>query len=300
MSPTDPKKTRTVRIPRVVLRGGRANATGCLTVIRGLGHDLGKNVMVDGEVVIGRGDDCELVVEDFGASRQHCRVVRQEAGRYVLDDLQSTNGTLVNGTPVDSGWELRDGDKMFIAETVVRFTLYDEIDLKFSSEVAHLIGTDPLTGLESKRSFDHALDHAVAQALRGGDRLAILMMDLDGIKQINDTHGHLFGAYAIRQAGRLIAEVLGPAGRACRFGGDEFTALLPGMDKDRAVIVAERIRSSLEDAGLEKDSIPLRPTISIGVADLPTDGDDVIALVAAADRALYQAKAEGKNRVVSG
>ena len=229
--------------------------------------------MVDGETVIGRDKDCELVIEDFRASRRHCRIYRQRPDSYVLEDLRSTNGTLVNGTPVDEPWKLRDGEKIFIGETVVRFTLYDEIDLKFSSEVAHLIGTDPLTGLESKRSFDHALGYAVAQALRAGRRLAILMMDLDGIKQINDTHGHLFGAYTIQQAGRLIAAVVGRSGRACR------------------------IRRDLENAGLEKDSIRLRPTISIGVADLPEDGEDEISLIAAADHALYRAKAEGKNRV---
>lgn len=300
MSPRDPDKTRTFQIPRAVAQTGGPAATGCLTVIRGQGHDLGKNLLVDDAVVIGRSKDCELVVEDFGASRRHCRIFREQPDCYVLEDLRSTNGTLVNGTPVESRWELRNGEKIFIGETVVRFTLYDDIDLKFSSEVRHLLGTDPLTGLESKRSFDHALDYAVAQALRAERLLAILMMDLDGIKQINDAHGHLFGAYTIQQAGRLIAEVVGGAGRACRFGGDEFTVFLPGMDKSEACRVAERIRSGLENAGLEKDSIPLRPTVSIGVAELPEDGGDVLSLITVADRALYRAKAEGKNRVCRG
>lgn len=180
---------------------------------------------------------------------------------------------------------------------MVRFSLADEWDLDFQREVAQLVSTDPLTGLGSKRSFDEALDQALACSRELGEPLALLMMDLDRIKPINDRYGHLFGAHCIREAGRIIGRVVGDAGQACRFGGDEFTAFLPGRDRTAALELAERIRVAVETAGMAKDGVPLSPTISIGAAAFPVDADGVLDLTAAADRALYRAKARGKNRV---
>jgi diguanylate cyclase (GGDEF)-like protein len=274
--------------------GGR---TGCLTVIRGRGNDLGKHRVLDVPVVVGRGADCDFVIEDFGASRRHCRVAREGPDQYLLEDLDSTNGTRVDGIKIRGTLMLADGQKIFIGDTVLRFQLYDAMDLKFSSQVTHLLGTDPLTGLQSKRTFDDALDYAITAAARAGEPLSLMMMDMDGIKQINDTHGHLFGAHAIKQAGKLIEQVLAGRGQASRFGGDEFTAFMRGRGKKSALQVAEKIRADLEAAHIEKDGILLHPTISIGVAALPEDGKDVVSLVSAADKALYDAKAQGKNRV---
>jgi len=263
----DPNRTELIRSNRDSGEAERPRI-GSVTVIRGRGDDLGR-----------------------------CRIVPKGGSRHVLEDLGSTNGTLVDGTRVNQAWNLEDGQKILIGETVLRFELHDEIDLKFSAEVAHLLRTDPLTGLQSKRSFDHALAFAVTEAVRAGTPLSVLMMDLDGIKQINDTHGHLFGAYSIQQAGQIIQCELGQGDRACRFGGDEFTAYLPGQDRSAATAFAERIRSKLDTAGLEKDGVPLHPTVSIGVSTLPDDGEDQQELVTAADKALYRAKAAGKNRV---
>jgi len=192
---------------------------------------------------------------------------------------------------------LREGDKIYTGDTVLRFSLADEIDVGFQREVARMLATDPLTGLESKRSFDHRLEGALQGARRAGDELAMLMMDMDGIKGVNDTHGHLYGAHCIRTAGGLIGDVLGRSGHACRFGGDEFTAFLPGANKAAALAVAEKIRSAIDRAGMEKNGIALHPTISIGVASFPGDGENATDLTHAADMALYRAKKKGKNRV---
>lgn len=274
--------------------GGR---TGCVTVIHGRGHDLGRHRVLNQKLVIGRGQSCDFTIEDFGASRKHCAVLHKGDERYFIEDLDSTNGTEISGVRVVSPQLLRDGDKIFIGDTVLRFRLYDALDLKFSSEVTALIGTDPLTGLQAKRPFDHALEYAFTEAARAKRSLSLMMMDLDGIKQINDTHGHLFGAYAIQQAGKTIEKVLGSRGRASRFGGDEFTAFLPDVEQGAAAEIAERIRSTFENAGLAKDGVPLRPTISIGVAALAGKATELLPLIDAADKALYAAKRKGKNRV---
>jgi len=270
---------------------------GFLTVIRGSDADLGQNQAIGEGVVVGRGKGCALCLIDVQVSSRHARVSLGPDGRYLIEDLGSTNGTRVNGELLAGARELREGDKIFVGESVLRFVMADAIDLGFHDELSQLVRLDPLTGLDAKRCFDDALQTALGQALRKGEPLAVLMMDMDGIKAINDTHGHLFGAYAIAETGRLIAKVLADRGRACRFGGDEFTAMLPGCGKDAAVAAGEEIRTRLEGAGLIKDGIPLQPSISIGVAAAPEDGDTVLALIEAADRALYRAKGAGKNRV---
>jgi len=268
-----------------------------LTVIRGNRADLGHSKPIGQEILVGRARECGLVLADMMVSSRHARLTRQADGRYVLEDLGSTNGTRVNGQPLAGAWKLGEGDKIYLGEAVLRFSMVDAMDLGYHEELSQLARVDPLTGLDSKRCFDDALAIALQHALQQGQPLSVLMMDMDGIKPINDTHGHLFGEYAIAQTGRLIARVLGEQGRACRFGGDEFTAMLPGFDKAAAVQVAEDIRRLLQEAGLEKNGIPLQPTISIGVASCPEDGDTLLALVDAADQALYRSKRAGKNRV---
>lgn len=288
----------TVRIERAPVERVKALlAKAYLTVIRGSNHDLGRYAVIEGSVSVGRGVDVDLRLQDNGVSRHHVRFDRREDGSYVLADQGSMNGTHVGGDPVTEPRILRDGDKIFLGETVLRFALADDLDLGYQTEVAQIVGQDPLTGLESKRRFDDALAFAVESSRATGAPLAMLMMDMDGVKRINDTHGHLFGAHVIGETGRILARHLGRTGHACRFGGDEFCAFLPGQDVAAARETAEVIRQAVEKAGMEKDGIPLAPTLSIGVATCPADADEPTRLLACADAALYRAKAQGKNRV---
>jgi diguanylate cyclase (GGDEF)-like protein len=293
-----PKRPRTIRISREDFAKAQEalRREAWLTVIRG-GQDLGAHVRVQGVATIGRDPESTLPLRDLNVSWQHARVTAVGDGTYRVEDVGSTNGTRLGTQVLTAEHPLQDGDKILMGGSVVRFALADPLDVDFQKEVDLLVGTDPLTGLESKRRYDDALDYALEVARQEDRPLALLMMDMDGVKQINDTHGHLFGAYVIGQTGRLFPALIGPDGRACRFGGDEFSAFLPGRDKASAVAAAESIRHAVETAAFEKDGIPLRPTMSLGVAAFPEDGRTVLDLVAAADAALYRAKGQGKNRV---
>jgi diguanylate cyclase (GGDEF)-like protein len=269
-----------------------------LNVIRSRA-DLGVHLFIDGPIIVGRDHDCSIRLHDFRVSRRHAEIVPRPDGSFTLRDLGSTNGTKVNGRKICGYHILQDGEKIYIGDTVLRFSLGDELEVQFHSEVAAMVGSDPLTGLPSKRRFDQAFEFSLDTAKKCGGSLALLMMDMDGVKQINDTHGHLFGAHAIGQTGRLIAQVLGPRGQACRFGGDEFSAFLPSTDLSTARSVAEQIRQTVERAEMELNGIRLSPTISIGVACFPDAGTEPLDLVAQADEALYRAKAKGKNQVAA-
>lgn len=268
-----------------------------LTVIRG-GQDLGIHASIEGPATLGRCPDCALSLQDLGVSWQHASVTPVGDDVYVLEDLGSTNGTRINGTALKGKHELKDGEKIVVGDTVVRFSLADRLDVDFQTEIGMLVGTDPLTGLESKRRFDDALDYALKVAGQAGAPVAVLMMDMDGVKKINDAHGHFFGAHVIGECGRIIARHIGPDGHATRFGGDEFSAFLPGYDLETGLAAAEKIRRAVERAEMEKDDIKLFPTLCIGVASFPRDAEKALDLIEKADAALYRAKAvDGKNCV---
>jgi diguanylate cyclase (GGDEF)-like protein len=123
------------------------------------------------------------------------------------------------------------------------------------------------------------------------------MMDLDGLKKINDTHGHSTGAHIISEAGKIIGNICNKNGQACRYGGDEFIAYSLDLSKPGALELGEAIRKTIKDQVFEKDRVQLRLSISIGVATFPEDGRSPDELSKAADEALYRAKARGRDAV---
>jgi two-component system, cell cycle response regulator len=271
---------------------------GSLLVVQGAELDLGKLVVCDRPVAIGRDDEVELPLRDGSISRRHCRVERDDAtGRYVLVDLGSTNGTRVNGSRVTGSVPLAEGDKIFLGASVLKFSWADDYDVAFQERLESIVKTDALTGLMAKRAFDAEFAKDVQQALETGSALSVLVMDMDGLKQINDTHGHEMGGFAITEAAQIIRDRVAARGETTRFGGDEFMSILPGTDKTTARQIAEQIRDGVAQHVFEKNGVRVAPTISIGVSTLPEDGDSTELLFRSADRALYRAKAAGKNQV---
>jgi diguanylate cyclase (GGDEF)-like protein len=165
--------------------------------------------------------------------------------------------------------------------------------------------TDDLTGLHNLRSFETQLAALVNLARTNQTPLSLLVLDLDRLKSLNDEFGHLAGAEAVRAVGRLIAENIPPNAVACRYGGDEFVIALPEHTTRQAVEVAEALRRAVEEtqptlAGRAFQAGTL--SISVGVAGGRVRGEDGVvrkgeALFRAADRALYSAKEQGRNRV---
>jgi diguanylate cyclase (GGDEF)-like protein len=155
--------------------------------------------------------------------------------------------------------------------------------------------TDPLTELANRRSFDRAL----ARASRGGGPLALVALDIDHFKQVNDTLGHAAGDVALRHLARVLREGLREGDLAARVGGEEFLVLLPGGDLRLGLEVAERLRGQVEARPFLAQGGERRLTISCGVAACPDPILRADNLVVAADAALYQAKREGRNRVVA-
>lgn len=271
----------------------RAKYRPALVVISG--NAVGNRVTVHGNLLIGRDPHSSLVLNDPGVSGRHA-TLEDRGGTWTLVDLGSTNGTFVNGHRVTEA-DLRSGDKLGFGSSVVRFEIQDGADRAYSELIAELVHIDDLTGLFLRRRFDTDLAALVGASLSTGDPVALLAMDLDGIKQINDTHGHLFGAHTIAESGKLIGKLIAGKGFACRFGGDEFIAALPRHAASDGSRIAIQIWEAVAAHEFVYEGIRLHPGISIGVASLPGDASDAKELFRRADAALYLAKRTGKNRV---
>ena len=258
---------------------------------------VGRRIMLaDDRVTLGRSFEATIMLRDRKVSRLHLSIdYDHDKNEYRIQDLGSSNGTLLNGNSVTEA-ALEESDKIIIGTTVLRFGWADVLDLQYQTEIDNLMNIDELTGLVVKRRFEEEMNRYVAVAKKQGRELAMMMMDLDGVKQINDTYGHSFGAYTIAQTGKLIKRAIDQIGMASRFGGDEFMAFVPDTRVDEAHRIAEEIRENVETHPFEKDGIPLSPTISIGVSGFQSD-DSMESLFKRSDEALYQSKNSGRNRV---
>lgn len=176
------------------------------------------------------------------------------------------------------------------AMAIQNATMYEFIDT--------LSRIDPLTGLHNRREFDRLLAQEIQRARQTGQELALIVADIDHFKQINDRYGHQEGDRALQQVARLIQMVpKRVTDAAFRTGGEEFAILMTDTDKTGALTLSESLRSLTENGRLFGAGQVI--TISLGVASFPADGQEPASLMLAADRALYQAKAGGRNRVIA-
>ena len=158
---------------------------------------------------------------------------------------------------------------------------------------------DPLTGLYNRRYLDSTLDRELARCQREGQPLSLMLIDLDHFKQINDTYGHQAGDEVLRQLADMLGAQARMADVACRYGGEEFLLLLPGMTQAVAMDKAERWRTEFSHNTIAFGEFRLQATLSIGVATYPGHGTTAQSLIRSADQALYLAKTGGRNRVAA-
>jgi diguanylate cyclase (GGDEF)-like protein len=197
---------------------------------------------------------------------------------------------------------------VFLAVGIVAARLAED-----SRRVRHLAMTDDLTGLHNLRSFELELNRIVREALLKRQSVALMVLDVDRLKGLNDEHGHLAGAEAVRTVGRLIAECMPPEAVACRYGGDEFVIALPDCPASTASALANALRGAVHnDAPMLAGQLFPQRTLSISIGlvtrefhdrliDMSRQSTDEIgeSLFRAADEALYSAKRGGRNRVLS-
>ena len=277
-----------------------AGGDACLVYIYPRGPAMGCRYLLTAEqLVIGRGDDCDIRIEDNSVSRRHARIDPRPDGFWV-EDLQSTNGTYVCDLPVTGLQRLQNGDYLRIGNCIFRFLADGNLETAYHEEIYRLTIVDALTGIHNKRYFLEFLDRELSRTVRYQRPLSLFLFDIDHFKLVNDTHGHLAGDCVLRDLAGLVKSVIRTEELFARYGGEEFAVVLPETPLDGAIALAERTRALVEGHSFLFENKQLRVSISLGVTSQEGDHElDVLEFILRADRKLYQAKREGRNRVAS-
>jgi two-component system cell cycle response regulator len=252
----------------------------------------------DARSVIGRSPLAQIRLSDDGVSREHS-AISLAGDKVILDDLGSTNGTYCNGVRITSR-ELVDGDKIMIGSTtILKFTYHDQLDEAFQQQMYESALRDSLTKVFNRKHFNDLLSKEFAFALRHAAPLALLFVDLDHFKKVNDTHGHPAGDYVLSEVSGVLAGAIRSEDVLARFGGEEFCVLCRGTERVGAVELGERLRREIAERRYVYGGKIIPVTISVGVALMPDPAmTQPASLLAAADKALYEAKRAGRNRIV--
>ena len=300
MQPFADDDTRPLAVP-VCVQAART-CRPALTRVTGVG--IGETVAVPTDrragIILGRGQEAGIRVDDETVSREHCRVHVGADGAFHLTDLGSTNGTIVNGQKVEA-WVLTEGDKIQVGKsTVFRFSLNDRLDENYLEHLYQRSIRDSLTGLLNRRYLSECLDRDLALARRHDLPVSLVLIDADNFKAINDSFGHAGGDDVLRGLAELLAGMQRSESILARFGGEEFAVLLRNVDAAGAAIFGERMRGAVERHRFAVGRGTVRLTVSLGVACTHADGvDGGDELFDRADRYLYLSKTRGRNCVTS-
>ncbi len=215
-------------------------------------------------------------------------------GAYLL-------GVLVDASDLPLGSPLT----LVVGANIVALVLLTYVALVLAGEqrrsrdaAIELSTVDSLTGLYNRAYFFAATDREIQRSARSGRGFCLLMMDLDGLKPINDRFGHFQGDRVLRGVGEIISHGVRRIDTAARYGGDEFVVLLPETEPSGALILAEKMRQGVAEMAIETPAARIHTSLSIGVVTFPEDGRTADDLMISADQAMYASKRRGKNRIV--
>jgi len=274
---------------------GKANQIDpALIVIQG--EMLGRVFRLkNGRSVIGRHPSCDVQVQQRTVSGFHAEIQRTDSV-CLLEDLKSSNGTVLNKEKISQATRLKAGDLVRIGSSVFRY-VESHLETDFSENLHQKVTRDALTGVHNKAYLLQALQSSLEIA-KTGYKLSVIIFDLDHFKKINDTYGHVAGDYVLKECCRILVDsVLRAEDILGRFGGEEFVVVLPDSEMAVAKQIAERIRKTIQAHPFEFQGTPIPVTTSLGVVEWRAELGTVDALIEAADQRLYVSKRSGRNRV---
>lgn len=284
-------------LARASERAGEARSSGVL--LRTDRRGCGQLIALDGNLRLGRAWEAGARIEDDSVSRLHAEICREQ-GEFFISDLGSANGTFVDGQRVTRA-PLRDGSVVQLGSRVTfRFSVVEEDEQRALSSLQNLGHHDPLTGVYNRRHLEQHLAAELAFAERHQSSISVILLDLDHFKQINDEHGHPLGDVVLERVAEVVASQIRTEDVLARYGGEEFIIVLRETPLGGAEVLAERIRRAVAAHRIPLSAErALLVTLSAGCASLAcTGGAGVEQLIQIADRRLYMAKQQGRNRVM--
>jgi diguanylate cyclase (GGDEF)-like protein len=264
------------------------------------GPRVGEIVIIEKQqALLGRGADVDIRIPDPSLSRVHARFEREGDTLWIVD-MESRNGTAVDGTRISQRHKLENGEHITVGNVILRFAIQDARVLKVSRDLYEAAVRDRLTGMHNRGYFDDRLATEFAFVRRHATPLSLLLIDLDHFKKVNDTWGHPIGDAVLKASATKIMESLRTEDVAARYGGEEFAILARGTGADGARVLGQRLRTRISLAQVLTLQGVVQVTASIGVAVMHGESayGTPAELIAAADEALYAAKRNGRNQVV--
>jgi diguanylate cyclase (GGDEF)-like protein len=235
--------------------------------------------------------------DGFSCRHMHFPNVEDVNARYVCIPL-SAQGEMLGVLTLDSNGDLPEAERQLALAATDHLALAIA-NLRLQQDLRTQSIRDPLTGLFNRRYLEASIERELARAARRNQRLALMMLDLDHFKRINDTFGHDAGDQILARFGQLLGAACRGEDIACRFGGEEFTAILVDCEPEMAQRRAEELRQATAALEIVLRGQRLGPiTVSIGIATFPAHGATPQTLITAADQALYAAKRDGRDRVM--
>ncbi len=297
--PKDPKevdKTEVAESDTLKIRLEEAKSSSPVLVVIS-GKPLGKSFFLSKEMMtMGRDLNADISLGETSISRRHTEFHVVPDG-IKCKDLGSTNGTFVNDMKIDEKM-LEDGDLIRCGNTILKFLKEGKIENIHYGKMYDLATVDDMTGALNKKAIMDVIREEFGRSQSKGTPLTLLMFDIDHFKQTNDRFGHLAGDYVLKETCNLIKnKMIRQKDALGRYGGEEFALVLRETPLQIGVDVAERIRSTIERYQYTFDEKQIPVTISIGVVTLDSTSKSHEELIALADRALYDAKNQGRNRV---
>jgi diguanylate cyclase (GGDEF)-like protein len=219
-------------------------------------------------MVIGRSRGCDILLEQDSTSRRHA-VIRFSAGRYMVQDMGSTNGTCVNDESVSDA-SLSDGDELRLGRTVMRFLAGDDLEKKYRECLVAIAHTDGLTGAMTEPAFLEALSEEAARARRYSRWLGLVMVDLHGWDTYADQAGRIYSDLRLRRIAHTISDKLRTSDLLARTGESSFAILLPETDEDQIAQYVERLAELIDT---ELDGLSLKTGHHATQSDACVDSD---------------------------
>ncbi len=204
--------------------------------------------------------------------------------KYYEDYIKGKNCVKIE----DKYWAVKSGNRYIIDD-------FDGID-KFEEELSQKAMFDPLTRCFNKKEIEILIENSLKNYFRYDDPFCVLMLDIDFFKKVNDTYGHLAGDFVLKQVAKTIQEEIRDSDICGRFGGEEFIILLPNTKISGAMKLASRIKESIENQKFKFNNYLINISVSIGITS-PSKTDSIFSLIERVDRALYEAKKKGRNRI---
>lgn len=267
----------------------------CLVALYGT-HIGKRHELAPGVTTIGRDPLASISLEADSVSRSHARI-EIDRGETWLTDLGSTNGTFVNDVQTKSRVRLQSGDLVKIGDVIFKFLAGSNVEAAYHEEIYRMTIRDGLTAVANARYLNEFLEREFARSRRHFRDLAVLLIDVDHFKNINDTWGHLTGDHVLRELARIVDTRVRRDELFARYGGEEFCLVLPETGLEGALEYAEIVRKLVEEHVFIFDGATIPVTVSVGVGAFAPDMVRPHDLLRAADEALYRAKNGGRNRV---